>query len=77
MSCAFKIYNAPGVRAKINAFKHEKIEAYKVDGKDWNSDWNQYFTEDRDEKYVSKYYSLVESLLIDIVSTDVRKLSKS
>ena len=76
MRSTFKTYNAPGVRAKIRATKYEKVKAYQVDKIQWNEDWNKYFTEERDPNYFSKYYDLVESLLADIVSTNVRKISE-
>ena len=76
MSSAFEMYNGSGIRAKIKAYRHEKVAAYQIDEMNWNEKWNNYFTENRDNEYFDKYYELVESLLSDIVSTDVRKLSK-
>lgn len=74
LGAAFATYNGSGKAAKINACKHEKVSAYRVDGLDWNPEWDSYFTETRDPRIEKRYYSLVSALLRDIVNAGVREL---
>jgi hypothetical protein len=72
MNAAFRTYNGPGLPAKINASKYEKIESYKHGGMVWDSGWDEYFTEKTDSAIKIKYYALVTSLLSDIANAEIR-----
>ena len=73
MDDAFETYSGSGKRARIRASADQKVAAYRVDGKLWNQEWDQYFTGKRADSYRNSYYELVASLLSDTTSSDVRK----
>ncbi len=75
MDSAFATYQGSGERAKIRAMVFEKQKAYEKDNLNWEVSWNSHFTEKRDSNYASAYWELVESLLADTVSSEVRKIS--
>ena len=75
MDSAFDTYQGAGKRAKIKARSFEKKKAYEIDKLAWDDDWDKHFTEERDANYESNYWKLVESLLADTVSSNVREVS--
>lgn len=75
MTSAFATYQGAGKRAKIKTRSFEKKKAYEIDNLVWKDDWDKHFTEDRDTAYETNYWKLVESLLADTVSPNVREIS--
>lgn len=74
METAFQTNNGPGVSAKVRTLRFEKQEAYKNTGKEWNSDFDNYFTEERDNTIHEKYYLLVDSILRDTANGALRSI---
>lgn len=75
MNTAFKMYNASGESAKIRSYRHEKEKAYENNNKEWNDQWNDYFTESRYKNTDVIYYNLIQSILKDTANAELRKVS--
>ena len=75
MNAAFSTYVGPGLAARINASKFEKVATYGQDGTKWDKKWDDYFTERVDPFFERKYNELVSAILADTVSAKVRSLS--
>jgi hypothetical protein len=73
MQAAFQAHNGVGFAAKIRALNTEKVAAYDADKRKWNTEWNAYFTGERDTQLQEKYYELVHALLADSVNYEMRK----
>lgn len=74
MRAAFKTHNGAGFAAKIRGVNTEKVAAYDFDKLKWNTEWNAYFTGERDAQLQTKYYELVYALLGDIVNAEIRRV---
>ena len=75
MDSAFETYQGSGEKAKIRARSFQKQKAYGVDRMVWDESWDKYFIGKVDQNSKSAYWELVESMLADTVSTEVRDIS--
>lgn len=74
MDSAFKTFRGSGERAAIRTESYQKKKAYEVDGIEWDSSWDGYFTEEESLAYEEYYSDLVASFLKDTTSSEVRAI---
>jgi len=77
MRAAFKTYQGLGEHPRIWGTSNEKIAAYRHDGLEWYSDWEKYFSGQKNPDLRAVYLRMVTAFMTDHVSNfAIQKLDK-